>query len=1456
MHASSRWALALVSAAGLAASAPFATAQGIFPAPEQFPDLRLEVAGTVHAIARYNDGVNTYYLIGGDFALVNGAPRRNLARLNANGTLDAAWRADTDGAVNAMALSGDRLFVGGAFANVDGAPRGRLARIDADDGVVDPSWSPMANNLVHALQADSTSVWAAGLFTSIDGTARRMVARIDANTASLPAFNANFAGSVAWALLLDGSDLYIGGEGKVKSSGNQRALMKVAASNGAAINWSASIGPQGGSRVRALAADATTIYAVGRLRRVSNTTRGNGARVLKTSGALQAWNPAADAEIRALALDPATSSVFVGGDFLNLAGHQRLARTDATSGAASGSWNANADRTARALLVDGAQLIAGGSFSRIGTTGAQGGLTRLATSNAAIDGAFLGDAAGRGYITSFAVDANGRVFIGGAFDAVRQDSEVTLYPRQNIARLVPGTYALDQTWSVNVGGEVNAVAVAGADLFVGGNFTTVQGLPRTRLAKLVAATGALDAGWLPTADAPVRNLAVDSNGRLYVAGDFTLLSTTARSGLGRLATTGTGAVDAAWDPAPDGAVDVMLPTPAGIYLGGSFGNVGGLARSGLARVDAGVGAADGFVADVDAAGAVHALTETASGLYVGGVFSSLAGQPRNGTGRISGGVVDAWHPDVGSGDVHAIAVDEGNGVVYLGGQFATAGGASHPNLARAAVAAPGTVDVAWRPGTDGAVVQLGLPAGGGVLAAGGFGLATNATRHGIAAFSAQGSDTSQIVIDSITPVGGAPGSNSVYGQDYVVGWTVNNLTTPALTPSGTVIVTASTGESCGPVAAFTGGCTLTPTGSGPRTVTAVFTGDAQFGDATSAPVAHTVDPATLLLTLATNPYPSSAGAAPVAQITAQVPAPGAANPAGTVAITVNGGAGCSIVLPATSCTLPALAAFGFYDLDATYADAFTPAHHAAAPVSFTHAVGTLTRVTLSVPATAQVGVAVTASVTTTNIPNGATVTVSGGGGCSITINANAGSCQLTFGAAGTTQVTAAFAGNLDLLPAQHSASVAVDTTATTLDVQITPASPFAGQAATLSISTNLAAGASVSIAGAPGCTSIVLPDTDCSTVFAAAGPISVTADFAGNAQFGPASDTTNATVQLNATTLDVQLAPAAPVVGQQIAVTITANLPNGSAVSIAGAPGCTSIVLPSTGCTTVYTAPGLATVTATFPGSSQFGAANDAASVTVAKASATFVDFVATPTFGVPGDTIAFVWEVRALAPGAGTPTGNVTVGVGGNGTAPSCTAPVAAGTCSMPFPAEGSFAMRAVYAGDVNFLAALSGTSNVNILSGAPVEADLQIGKIVARSRHTPVEEVEYMIVAANAGPATVTGATITDVLPASLANAVWTCVADDVGASCGAPGGNGNVSVTANLAVDSSVTILVRADVTSVPFPGIFNTATVAAPAELNDPVPGNDSDTVRYQTCAANAGTVLTAHLCMFRNGFEAP
>ena len=1434
-----------------------ASAQGVYPPPETFPDLRLEVAGTVNAIARYNDGTDTWYLIGGDFDLVNGVSRQNLARLTANGALDVAWRADTDGAVNALAMSGDDLFVGGEFANVDGQPRGRLARVDADDGVVDATWSPMANNIVYSLQTDGTSVWAAGRFTAIDGIARRMVARIDATSAAIPTFNANFTGSVAWSILQDGADLYIGGEGKVKQSGNQRALLKVNAANGAAINWNPGIGPQGGSRIRALAADATTVYAVGRIRRASGNTRGNGARFLKTNAALQAWNPAADAEIRAVAMDTATGAVFVAGDFLNLAGHSRLARTDATSGAASAAWNANADRSVIGLLVDGAQILAGGSFTRLGAIGAQGGLSRLSVATGAIDNSFVGDAAGRGAISSFAFDAAGGVILGGSFDAARQDGETTLYPRQNMVRLLPGSLELDRVWAINVVGEVGAVAIDGGDLFVGGNFTAVQGATRNRLAKLNAATGVIDATWTPGADAPVRNFAVDgAGGQLYVAGDFTLLGNAARAGLGRVATTGAGAV-AAWDPSPDDIVDALLISADGVYAGGAFGNIGGQSRAGLARLSPSTGLADAFSADVDNFGAVHALAQTPDGIYVGGNFTTLGGQARMGTARVSSaGVVDGWNPNVAGGDVHAFAVDDANGLVYFGGLFATAGGASHPNLARALIAVPGNVDVAWRPGTDGPVVQIALPAGGDVLVAGGFSLATNVMRNGVALFDVVGSDTTQIVINSVTPVGGG-GPNTVFGQSYAVGWTVTDTSNNAVTPTGTVIVTASTGESCGPVPAANGGCTLTPTATGPRTLTAAFTGDPLFLDATSAPFAHTVDPAQLVLTLGTNPYPSATNDTVNAVITAQVTAPGAPNPAGTVTITVNGGPGCSIVLPATSCALPAMATFGFYNLVATYVDAANPAHHAAAPVNFQHAVGTLTSVDLTVPATATVGVAVTASVVTTAIPDGSTVTVTGGNGCAIVVNANAGSCQLTFPTGGTIAVNAAYAGNAALLPSDDDAVVAVDTIAATLDVSIAPVSPFAGQGATIDITTNLPNGASVSIGGAPGCTSIVLPATSCATSFPTAGPVTVTANFAGNVTHGPASDSANATVQLNATTLDVSLAPGNPVVGQPVAVTLTTNLPNGSAVAITGAPGCTQIVLPATGCSTSYAAPGLATVTATFTANGQFTGASDNASVTVGKASTTFSEFVATPTIIVPGDSITFVWDVDVVAPGVATPTGNVRVSVNGDGSAPSCLAAVAAGTCSIVFPNEGSFSMQAEYLGDANLLPTLSDPVLVSNQRAAPTDSDLLISKTVSRSRldiPNQIEQVEFMIVVGNAGPAAVIGASIADQLPASLTAVSWTCSPDDVGAACSVPSGNGNVAVSATLPANTTVTVLVQATVSPSAPNTIANTATVAAPNGANDPSAANNTSTAYYQACKTNTGATLTEHFCTFGDGFE--
>jgi uncharacterized delta-60 repeat protein len=83
--------------------------------------------------------INSMYLqsdglivIGGRFDSINGTPRKNIARLKPDGTLDAAYVTEgADEQINAMVAQPDgKLFVGGNFSSIGGVARTGLARIN------------------------------------------------------------------------------------------------------------------------------------------------------------------------------------------------------------------------------------------------------------------------------------------------------------------------------------------------------------------------------------------------------------------------------------------------------------------------------------------------------------------------------------------------------------------------------------------------------------------------------------------------------------------------------------------------------------------------------------------------------------------------------------------------------------------------------------------------------------------------------------------------------------------------------------------------------------------------------------------------------------------------------------------------------------------------------------------------------------------------------------------------------------------------------------------------------------------------------------------------------------------------------------------------------------------------------------------------------------------------------
>ncbi len=150
---------------------------------------------------------------------------------------------------------------------------------------------------------------------------------------------------------------------------------------------------------------------------------------------------------------------------------------------------------------------------------------------------------------------------------------------------------------------------------------------------------------------------------------------------------------------------------------------------------------------------------------------------------------------------------------------------------------------------------------------------------------------------------------------------------------------------------------------------------------------------------------------------------------------------------------------------------------------------------------------------------------------------------------------------------------------------------------------------------------------------------------------------------------------------------------------------------------------------------------------------------------------------------------------------------------------------------GDLDFVTANANSSgSVSVRLNQPFEmvtqADLSITKTDGISTVAPGGSVTYTITASNAGPSPVTGATVADVLPASLTNATWTC-AGAGGGTCTASG-SGSINDLINLPSGGSVTYTVSATVSPAATGTLSNTATVTTPEGVTDPTPGNNSVT----------------------------
>jgi uncharacterized delta-60 repeat protein len=633
-------------------------------------------------------------LLGGSFVSLApiGAPAvipaNHYVRINANGTLDRAFNPGTGGSsggsIAAMALQSDGKIVAvGAFADIGGTRTTNVARFNAE-GAADTSFAssldadgPIAA-VLHRSDTAPVATQGNGLaWLNRDGSLR---------TAFAP--SVRLTGTIRAVVTQPDGRVLLGGSFTNPAGTTGSHLVRIAADG--TLDTSFSPAPNAGVTAITLQPDGKILVA-GSFSAIAGATRNFIAR-LNANGTLDtAFDPNASAQVNAIVLQ-ADGKIVLGGAFTTLqpngatasTARNYLARVE-TNGALDTAYNPTPSATVSALLLqpDG-MIVAGGSFTSFTPNAATTATARNYLARIKTDGTLdTFDPSASGAISALAAYFDGKIIVGGAFNAFSPNSIGNTNFRNYIARLnADGT--VDSNFDPNTNGPVNAVAVesSGAVVF-GGTFTALQpngaieAIARNRLAR-VDFSGALDTTFNPDANGSVEVLALRADGSLIVGG----------------------------------ALSTVRPTGV-MLLGGNFATIGGVASRNLALIND-----DGTVSTAfqpNPNGAVSALLSLPSGsTLVAGSFTTIAGANRNRLARFnSDGSLDTGYSPNFAGTVNALIVQADNrSLVIVGGSFTTVNGAARANLAR--LLPDGSTDATFAPNV-GVVRALVAQADGRIL---------------------------------------------------------------------------------------------------------------------------------------------------------------------------------------------------------------------------------------------------------------------------------------------------------------------------------------------------------------------------------------------------------------------------------------------------------------------------------------------------------------------------------------------------------------------------------------------------------------------------------------------------------------------------------------------------------------------------------------------------------------------
>ena len=355
----------------------------------------------VQAVAVQADGK---VLIGGAFTMVDGVSHNRIARLDANGNLDATFNVSADAHVDRIALQPDgKIVIGGHFTELSSGAttttRNYIARLNTD-GSIDPVFNPNVDDNVSALAVQQNGkILVGGNFSLMNGNLLHpFFVRLNTDGTWDNTFTPNVSNTVQSIIVLEGPQQILIGGNFFKMGCTYCATLagcfdtsippvELASYGGCMpgadlVNYVALINMSDGSQDTSLQSQIDVgqdqIYSIarqsdGKIVVGGGFNLGSGQNYiarLNSNGTIDSYNPNANGPVYALAL-LASDNLITAGTFTAIGGAARnnIARLN-SSGTPDTTFNPNADGTINALYTypSGTGVIAVGGFNTIGGT--------------------------------------------------------------------------------------------------------------------------------------------------------------------------------------------------------------------------------------------------------------------------------------------------------------------------------------------------------------------------------------------------------------------------------------------------------------------------------------------------------------------------------------------------------------------------------------------------------------------------------------------------------------------------------------------------------------------------------------------------------------------------------------------------------------------------------------------------------------------------------------------------------------------------------------------------------------------------------------------------------------------------------------------------------------------------------------------------------------------------------